>query len=233
MVSSIITIGDKINLTKYRHSDEINSETKQYVSSILDVNEGEFLHVGMPTDGGHMVVFEVGEKFQVFIYTKRGLYLCTAVVIDRYREGNLHVAILRILTDLVRQQRRQFYRLEKIMNIMHCLYEEMTDTEESYNYQFKAAVLTDISGGGARYTCDERFDKGALVLLKVVLSQHNVDQEYILKARVISSQMLTNKVGLYENRVEFSEIKTSEREAIIRYIFEEERKQRRREKGLV
>ena len=93
--------------------------------------------------------------------------------------------------------------------------------------------MTDISGGGARFTSHVRFDPREYVLLKVVLPLQSGNQELILKACVISSQMLINRVGLFENRVEFSEVDLSQREAIIRYVFEEERKQRRREKGLV
>ncbi len=232
MDASIITIGDKISLTKIYNIDEIKRERHQYVSSILDINDDEFLHIGMPMENGHMVTLQVGEKYEVFICTKRGRYQCTAMVIDRYREMNLHVAIVRILSGFVRQQRRQFYRLEIIMEIMHCLYEE-SKLEELVEYKWEMATLTDISGGGARYNANCHYKSGDLVLLKVVIPFQSGNRELILKSRVISSQMVLNRLGLYETRVEFSEIELPQREAIIHFVFEEERKQRRREKGLV
>ena len=233
MVSTIITIGDKITLTKVHNIDENINEKKEYVSSVLDVNDGEYIHIGMPFESGHMVMLQNGDNYQICVYTKRGLYQCTVMVIDRYREGTLHVAIIRILSALIRHQRRQFYRLEKIMDIKHCLYEEITKFEEPEEFYWEDAIMTDISGGGARFNSQVRFDAGKLILIKVILPFLDGNQEFILKARVISSQMMINRMGSYENRVEFSEIDLFQREAIIRFVFEEERRQRRREKGLV
>lgn len=233
MISSIITIGDKITLTKLYNSDENNNDKHQYVSSILDINESEYVHVGMPMDNGHMIALQIGENYKICFYTKRGLFQCDALVIDRYREGPLHIAILQILSDLVRYQRRQFYRLEKLMDIMHCSCEENNLLDEQTEYHWKKAIMTDISGGGARFNSDHRYDAKDRVFLKMVIPFQSGSKELILKARVIASQRLANQSGVYENRVEFSEIELAQREAIIRFIFEEERKQRRREKGLV
>lgn len=233
MVSTIITIGDKITLTKVHNIDEINIEMKDYVSSVLDIEDGEYLHIGMPFDNGHMVTLRIGDNYQLCVYSKRGLYQCNGMVIDRYREGTLHIAIVRLLSVLARHQRRQFYRLEMIMDIKHCLYEEASNTVEPIELHWEEAVMTDISGGGARFNSKVHFDKGNLVLINITLPLPYGDQEFILKARVISSQLLLNRIGTYENRVEFSEIELCQREVIIRYIFEEERKQLRREKGLV
>lgn len=215
------------------NSDENNNDMKQYVSSVLDINGEEFLHIGMPLENGLMVPLQREDNYRVCIYTKRGLYQCYGLVVDRYQEGVVHVAILRIRSGLVRQQRRQFYRLEKLMDIQCGQFIDEADSEEPLDYEWENAIMTDISGGGARFNSDCRFDVGSLVLLKLVLPLQVGHQEFILKAKVISSQMILNRIGWYETRVEFSQIDLSQREAVIRYIFEEERKQRRREKGLV
>lgn len=233
MISSIITIGDKITLTKLYNSDENNSDRLPYVSSVLDINESEYIHIGLPMENGHMVALQIGENYKICFYTKRGLFQCDALVIDRYKEGPLHIATLQVLSNLVRHQRRQFYRLEKIMDIMHCLYQEDKSSDEQTEYQWKKAIMTDISGGGARFNSGSHYNTKDRVFLKVIIPLQSGSQELILKARVIASQMLSNQLGVYENRVEFSEIELAQREAIIRFVFEEERKQRRREKGLV
>ena len=120
MISNIITIGDKITLKKLNKIDEINNEMKQYVSSVLDISGGEYIHFGMPSEEGHMVALQTGDSYEICIYTKRGLYQCNGVIVERYRDKAVHIAILKVLSGLVRMQRRQFYRLEKIMDIMHC-----------------------------------------------------------------------------------------------------------------
>lgn len=51
-------------------------------------------------------------------------------------------------------------------------------------------------------------------------------------AKILVSIEVENKPGSYEHRAQYINIDTSEREEIIRFIFEEERKRRKREKGL-
>jgi c-di-GMP-binding flagellar brake protein YcgR len=56
--------------------------------------------------------------------------------------------------------------------------------------------------------------------------------EYSVIGRVIMSNALEGRVGEYRNHVQFVNIKDRDREGIIRYIFEEERKIRRKESGI-
>ena len=55
--------------------------------------------------------------------------------------------------------------------------------------------------------------------------------EYKLLGRVLYSEELASRPGSYEHRIQFVNIMNDERESIIKFIFEEERKIRRREKG--
>ena len=57
------------------------------------------------------------------------------------------------------------------------------------------------------------------------------DKDYTLIAKIIMVRELDDKPGLYEHRAQYINIDTIEREEIIRFIFEEERKNRKREKG--
>ena len=48
--------------------------------------------------------------------------------------------------------------------------------------------------------------------------------------KVLSSQKLENRENTYEHRVQYVDIDADVREEIIKYIFEEERKHRKRER---
>ena len=50
--------------------------------------------------------------------------------------------------------------------------------------------------------------------------------------KILSVKEAENKKGTYEHRVQYVNLGVNDREEIIKYIFEEERKNRRREKGL-
>ncbi|MCI6409081.1 MAG: flagellar brake protein, partial [Lachnospiraceae bacterium] len=55
---------------------------------------------------------------------------------------------------------------------------------------------------------------------------------YKLIGKVLLSQEIEGREGEYEHRIMFVNIMNDEREGIIKYIFEEERRIRRREKGI-
>jgi c-di-GMP-binding flagellar brake protein YcgR len=58
------------------------------------------------------------------------------------------------------------------------------------------------------------------------------EEELYLSAMIIGSDQTKLDKTIYENRVEFDHIDNYEREVIIKFIFEEERKRRKRRKGM-
>ena len=55
--------------------------------------------------------------------------------------------------------------------------------------------------------------------------------EYKLIGKVLRSAPMENKEDSFENRIQFVNMVNDDRESIIKYIFEEERKMRHRERG--
>ena len=56
-------------------------------------------------------------------------------------------------------------------------------------------------------------------------------KKLVLTANVVSSGRILTRTDAYEHRVEFIDIIQRDREALIRYIFEQERKKRRNDKN--
>ena len=71
-----------------------------------------------------------------------------------------------------------------------------------------------------------------MICCKYHLVVDGKDKEYMLVAKIIAVKEVEGRKGLYEHRAKYANIDTYEREEIIRFIFEEERKNRKREKGL-
>ena len=78
-----------------------------------------------------------------------------------------------------------------------------------------------------------KLDKGNMVLLKFELHTALGVKEFQPIARIVHSAQLPNRGKVYEHRLEFAYLLKEDREAIVRYIFDEERKRRRKEKGLI
>jgi c-di-GMP-binding flagellar brake protein YcgR len=255
MVSKIVSIGDKIDLTKLKRSMGEASTPKQYVSQLLDYLEEDKLKIAMPIENSRVIPLDIGDKYQLCFYTERGLYQCSCEIIDRYKEEKIYVLIIKLTSQLEKYQRRQYYRLECILDMdyrivhqdeIHYLQQLSQDDfispdekERCMNAlnqlqtEWYPATITDISGGGARFNSTNFHNKGDKLRINIEFPTSNGTKNYELKATVISSFQLPNRYGYYEIRVEFSEIELEERETIIKYVFEEERKIRKREKGLI
>lgn len=255
MVSKIVSIGDKIDLTKLKRGFEDSAQERQYVSQLLDYLDEDNLKIAMPIEYSRVIPLDLGDKYKLCFYTERGLYQCNCEIVDRYKEENIYILIVKLTSLLEKYQRRQYYRLECILDMEYRIFhqEELNfinqlqqddfispdDKDRCINAlnqlqtEWFPATITDISGGGARFNSTNFHDKGTKLRINIAFQINNGTKNCVLKATIISSIQLPNKYGYYENRVEFSEIELEERETIIKYVFEEERKIRKREKGLI
>jgi c-di-GMP-binding flagellar brake protein YcgR len=252
MISSIVSVGDKLELKRIRTIDN-DKEDKIYKSKLLDFISDDKASIAMPIEKGRVIPLEVGDKYSIRFFTNKGLFQCKAVITERYRNDNIYVLIVQFLSDLEKYQRRQYYRLECILDVTYHIItdvelslmnkiqaDEFQNEEEKQKYintleEFQSNWLTanvlDLSGGGARFTSNSNHESGLLIQISMRLGIDKWAKNYLLNAVIISSNKMTNRQGYYEHRVQFKDIKKDEREAIIKFIFEEERRQRKKEKG--
>ena len=92
-------------------------------------------------------------------------------------------------------------------------------------------VIIDISGGGARFNSRESYEPETRMKLQLKLPLTKIKPGDEIFAKVISCDLLPNKDKMYEVRVEFLEMTSAVQEAIVKFVFEEERKRRRRDNG--
>ncbi len=90
----------------------------------------------------------------------------------------------------------------------------------------KQSVIVDISGGGLRFLSNHQYEPGSLIYINYCLLIKDKVKEYNLVGKVLAIKPSENRKGVYEHRVQYLNIGNEEREEIIRYIFEEERKHR-------
>ena len=158
---------------------------------------------------------------------------------DRYRDNNIYVLALDLTTNLRKYQRREFYRFSCAleMNSRELLKEEIDSLNQSRNslqpeLPLKRSVIVDISGGGLRFVSNLEYEKGSLILCNYNLVVDGTQKHYSLVGKVLSVEELENRPGVYEHRVQYLNMDVDDREEIIKYIFNEERKNRHKEKGM-
>ena len=96
---------------------------------------------------------------------------------------------------------------------------------------FDNGTMVDISGGGARFISRVQYTEGSLIRFVFSLFVNGQVTEYNLVGKVLKSNPMENREDSYENRIQFVNMVNDDRESIIKYIFEEERKMRHRERG--
>ena len=237
MLKDIVTIGDKIELSLFRNSDSSNFHPKTYISQVFDFVDYDKASIAMPIESGRIIPLSIGEKYQLCFYSKQGLYQCKAVVVDRYRTGNIFAVVVQITSVLEKYQRRQYYRLECIFDTLICklTQEESNKKKEALDIaanRFQKAVIIDISGGGCKFNCSEMLSKDSTVFLRFTLSLPKGNRGFEILGKVVYSVENVKQKKTFEHRIEFIDIAEEDREQIVRFIFEEERRRRQKEKGL-
>lgn len=252
MVGDIVTIGDKLDLIALSFSMKTIEDEKIYKSQVLDFISEDTLSILMPIEGGRVIPLTVGEKYSLCFYTKKGLYQCKSVITDRGRIDNVYVLTVQITSQLEKYQRRQFYRLEYLLEIKYRILSDMEisimNKLRNNNYENDAeqqsfinsldalqkdrlsGTILDISGGGARFVSEQNHERGNMLEMSMEFDNSLGSKDFIIQALILSSNRMVNRQGFYEHRVQFRDISKEEREAIIKFIFEEERRQRKREK---
>ncbi|MBR1913269.1 MAG: flagellar brake protein [Lachnospiraceae bacterium] len=244
MLSDHVIPGDKVDLTEVKSEERISSsgviERKNYSTRVYDIVSEDEIKVNMPFENGHIVLLEVGDDYDLCFYSGNGLYQCYARITDRYKSDNVYVLCMELTSPLRKFQRREYYRLNCILN-MKCRevgekeFAEIKENDVSIintDLILEDGVIVDISGGGAKFISDKRFEKDTKILFMFNLNMNGKPTEYSVISRIILSEPLEGREGEYRNHIQFINIKDKDREGIIRYIFEEERKIRRKASGI-
>lgn len=247
MLSKIISPGDRIELTKpvkasatekmAEKKDILEHEKRIYISQVYDILEDEQLKIAMPIVEGRVVPLPLHARYNACFYSSGGLYQAKLVITGRYKEDGLYILEAELTSELKKFQRRQYFRLEHTMDLEYKVVsdEEIMDMleqpdkmEEITSYGMSEGIILDISGGGIRFTTKEELEKKSEVLVNINIG---IATEDIcrLPATIISSTKADNREKLYVNRAEFHNMKDATREKIIKYIFDLERRMRKRD----
>ncbi len=237
LVSKFISPGVKIELQAMERvllGDA--SDRKVYESKVVDVIGNDRLEIFMPIEQTKLVLLPVNAEYNIRFYTSRGLFQCNAKVSNRYKNGALYLLELKLISPLQKYQRREYYRYPCMLDMqvrdISDAEQQLIDREGIFDAEEIAgekATIVDISGGGLRFTGMVPFEPDSIVVCNFELLKDGRKKAYSIAGKLLSCRRLENNPGQYELRVRFVYITPREREEIIRYIFEEERKKRQRD----
>lgn len=224
MISRILSTGDKVDIVH-------GQKEHQYKSKIMDILDEETLRLSVPMEGNVIVPLEKGARLSLTFFSGRKLYSCRGEITDRYKEDKLYLMVVRLTSELERIQRRQFYRLAHSMEIeFKELLEEETPAAEELPWN--TGTTLDISGGGCRFNSAAACTAGEKLELRFFIKMASGTYEQNWIGKVTASVPVPNRADVFETRVEFLGEERRKREQLVKFIFEEERKIRQKERGM-
>ena len=237
MLSKFITLGDRIELTavgRVKLSDE--EERRTYQSKVYEILTDDTLEITMPMEKTKLILLPVDGEYDVVFYTDTGLYQCFVRIADRYKSNNVYILRVELTSNLRKYQRREYYRFSCALEMCSRNLEEdeqqAIEERKPYILQpglpLKKSVIVDISGGGLRFMSTQKYEPGSLLYCSYHLVKNGVSKQYEVIGKVLSVNPIESRPGTYEHRVQYYNMDTATREEIIRFIFEEERRNRQK-----
>jgi c-di-GMP-binding flagellar brake protein YcgR len=221
-----IKTGTRLELEVF---DSLNKKiTPLFTSQFEQVLDEDMAVIAAPIFEGVIFPIHRGWLMNVFFLESGDFYKFEAQVLSRAKKGNLSFLKIKILSGVEKVQRREFFRFECILPVKYRVVENLDESEDTKEL-IKDAVTRNISGGGVCIRLDEELDINKLI--ECVLSLNKSKKLRFFGKVVRKSKMDENVPLKFEAGVLFEKINYRDREAIIRFIFEEQRKLRK--KGMV
>lgn len=240
MIGRFIKEGDRVEMTavdnRTRLSRSEEEGPKSYTTKISSITSDDTLELYMPMEQTKLILLPVDAEYSVVFYTDAGLYQCFARVIDRYKNQNLYLVAIELTSNMRKYQRREYYRFSCALEMCARNLEEeelqAIDKKAKFwlqpNRPIKRSVVVDISGGGLRFMSNQMYEIGSMIYCSYTLVRGEDRKLYELVGKVLAVNPVAARPGIYEHRVEYYNIDDKTREEIIQFIFEEERRSRRK-----
>lgn len=238
MLTKLVRPGEAVDLTAVDRTSTKSTGKKTYRSKVYDIISDEQIEIMMPMEQSKLILLPIDGEYRLCFYTQKGLYQCTARVTDRYKNNSVYTLLFEITSDLKKQQRREYYRYACIlpMNVRELVTDETDALAKGELYieedlPVRKGTVVDISGGGLRFVGTDKYEKESEIYISYDLLMGGNKKKYEVIGKVLRVNPVANQPGVFEHCIQYTQITKEAREEIIQYIFEQERINRKKEKG--
>ncbi len=223
--------------------NNIEEDRSVYISSIFGVTKKNEIVFHIPTRKGHIVTIPMNVPFNAVFNTKKGMFQLNGEITKRGKLENFPVYVFEPEGELTKVQRRDYYRFQCLIPVKVLPIPEdvallpnmilVEDDLERFGNTYGSPVsgnILDISGGGAKFSAKRDVVTERYMYVSFKLISHTVSETINVIARKVNSEY-KDDLQMYEHRIEFLFKEPEDRETIIKYIFDEERRLRKKEQG--
>lgn len=211
--------GEKINLVVL---DEYNN--CQYLSKVVQVHENGTIDVLIPISKKQMLYIKKDTILNVIAARESAIYEFKAKLVNKLF-GKEPLLQLERVSEVIKIQRRNYYRLKVLKSIK---VRRAVNIKEKLYEEYFSASLVDLSGGGIGINSINKLEENDIVEINMELNSNTVN----MFGKVVRIELLlNNKQEMYNYGIHFEKITEIDRNSIMRFIFEEQRKLAK--KGLI
>lgn len=251
-----LEVGNKLELLPLEQKDD--KDAKSFLSKIETFHKNKDIEILMPVDEGKLVPLAMDTKYIASFYTKAGVLQAECIIVNRYRSRIETKAflVIRLQSELIKTQRREFFRLEceKDVFVRIISEEEIALRNKVRNYRFPSvrekeqcvneildlqekaewlpARMLDISGGGIHVKMKKQDHFTESLMFRVGLSADEVsstsEHAIDLESTLVFAEMLEKEPDMMSVRCQFTCITNQKQEMLVKYIFDQQRKQKKR-----
>lgn len=232
-MEKVLKLGMHIEMIKAGlELDALENVDKKFISSLHEIVDDSTLVISNPTIKTRLIPLHSGERYDGYFFQGRKIYTARFVVDKPFTDGNFRVVRIRLLNDLEKYERRQFYRLETTMDIRYLILtpdntEEFKKAVQEHRLAllegFQPGTTLDISGGGMRFSSSEEIPKDSMLIVQMNVRIEDENRSYTFPAKRLSSERQRENRNLYIHRIQFVDFKHDVREELVKYIFKRQR----------
>jgi c-di-GMP-binding flagellar brake protein YcgR len=207
-----LSVGDRVSLI-YRD--------RSFPCIIQEMPTPDTIVIVQPLDMGAFVDITGTEKGEILFYRDNGMMSFQVRQDAGFLAKGVPMLRLKAVSETVRSQRRNYFRLEKSLPA-----ELAIKSEHLTNSVFAIKARTiNISGGGCRLAVRQFMENGLRVRCKIALDQGS---DVILDGQVVWVERPVSDDRPYLIGVQFAGQETPAQKRLVAYVMDEQRKQLKR-----
>jgi c-di-GMP-binding flagellar brake protein YcgR len=211
-LKKFLSVGERIQIEYFDEAGRHND----YKSQIVEIHDNDLVDILIPIHKKRDVYLRKDTVIKIVLTKGEAVYEIKAVIYETLF-ASIPLMRVKMLTEVHKIQRRNFYRLKVMLDIGIRLVENYD--EKKYGVQSTCNML-DISTGGLSFSTRKEFHEKDMLELTLSLN----DKKLTVFGKIVRRTFNDNYRAPFSYGVEFFKISGNERNVITKFIYDEQRR---------
>ncbi len=214
-MKEFIEVGSSIELSLMRD----NKPIRTYKSKIESPEDPNAILAQLPSVGGQLVKLPVSKAYEMVVYSEGKLIKFKVHLTGYEKQDGFMYCVLKLLSKGEKVQRREYFRYTTQIPFSY-ITKAYGDSEFNL-WELNSGLIKDIGGGGIRFASNETHEKEDTLKLYIPL----YDNLFVAECKILFIDPTPEGSSFrHQYRVQFVDTFETEREIIVQFIFNEQRR---------